>query len=128
MSDKAGEKGGEHPVAGYGNQRIVFENNTFEDNNGVNLLVTSAQDVKIIGNKFIRPNETAMEARGASWGEDSSATVNIFASKDVTLQGNTVIDPGQANKSLHLRQQGCAGDRSGYRHQAGEVKLQQEIR
>jgi len=100
MSDKADQKGGDHPVAGYGNQHILFENNTFEDNNGVNLLVTSAQDVKIIGNKFIRPNETAMEARGASWGEVPSATINIFASKDVTLHGNTVIAPGSANKSL----------------------------
>jgi hypothetical protein len=47
------EKGQYVPLPG-GHRNITIENNTFEDNVGINVLVTSAEGVEIKGNHFVR--------------------------------------------------------------------------
>ena len=94
------QKKNAHPITGYGHQNVTFEGNHFEDINGTNLLVSSAKDVMIRNNTFLRPEMEAVESNNEKWGEDSGAVIFIAAATNVTLQGNTVKSPGKANNAL----------------------------
>ena len=83
----------------FGHQHIVFQNNAFEDNDGVNLLIDGAQDVRIAGNTFLRPQQE-QSRRGADAGVDPSALIYLKDCRDVRLKANVVSDPGIAEKSL----------------------------
>jgi hypothetical protein len=101
ISDEGGGgKSSSHPLAGYGHSNIVFEGNHFENNNGVNLVITSAKNVTIKDNVFQDDQNMKYPAAGESWGEDAGALINIAESTGVTLSGNTVIHPGTFNHSL----------------------------
>lgn len=93
MSDQAG-KAEQHPLGGYGHRHIIFKDNRFENDNGVNLLITSAQDVTVEGNVFSHSQTERYAAAGQSWGEDASALINIAQATRVTLRKNKVIDQG----------------------------------
>jgi hypothetical protein len=87
-------------VPGYGHQHIVFENNRIEGVNGVNLLITSAEDVTIGNNRFIDADQTPRASAGAAWGEDPGALIYIAESRAVRIKGNTVSSLGPANRRL----------------------------
>jgi len=96
-------------VAGYANKRyiplpgghrdITITGNTFEDNQDVNVLITSAQNVTIEGNRFVRPLTT-----NGSWllGLNASPGALIWLTQDsgVTLRNNIVIGPGPLLKTM----------------------------
>ena len=81
-----------------GHRDIVIEDNVFENNSGVNLLITTAQGVRATGNTFLRPMQQA-STRGAATGLDPASLIWITESRNVTLSGNTLTDPG-----THLRE------------------------
>ena len=83
----------------FGHQNILFQNNAFEDNDGVNLLVDGAQDVRIVGNTFLRPMQ-AQSRRGADAGVDPSALIYLKNCRDVTLENNAVRRPGDGEMTL----------------------------
>ena len=88
------------PVPGYGHQHIVLEGNQIENINGVNLLITSAQDVTVRNNRFINAQRVTRPAGGAKWGEDPGALIYITEAKDVRIEGNSVSGLGPANRRL----------------------------
>ncbi len=90
----------DRPVSGYGHQHIVVEGNQIENCNGVNLLITSAQDVTVRNNRFTNPQSVATAVPGASWGEDAGALVYVTESANVRLQGNTASGLGPAHRRL----------------------------
>ena len=82
-----------------GHQHIVFENNTFEDNDGVNLVIDGAQDVLVKDNRFVRPQQQA-NRRGADRKIDPESLIWLSNCRDVRFEGNTVVEPGPYEKSL----------------------------
>ena len=88
------------PVPGCGHQHIILEDNRIENINGVNLLVTSAEDVTIRNNRLINAQRGASPSAGAKWGEDSGALLYITEANGVHIQGNTVLGVGPANQRL----------------------------
>ena len=94
-----GGEGDQTTGVAFGHQNIVFQNNSFEDNDGVNLLIDGAQDVGIVGNTFLRPQQNDSR-RGADTGVDPSALIYLKNCRDVTLENNTVAEPGGAEASL----------------------------
>lgn len=84
------------PVPGH--QHIVIAGNTVEDVDGNNLLITSARDVEITGNHFVRPQHGAT-TRGATH-SDPQALVWLDACDDVRLSGNIVTDRGAFGAEL----------------------------
>jgi hypothetical protein len=88
----------DHPVPGYGHQHILLEGNRIESVNGVNLLITSAEDVTVRNNSFVNAQHVVSQPAGAQWGEDSGALVYLTEARDIRLMGNTVSGLGQANR------------------------------
>lgn len=82
-----------------GHRNIVIENNRFEDIDGLNILVCSAQDITIRGNQFINPmrNEKTF---GVEKGVDPTSLIWINESSDVKLADNVVTNPGPFLKRL----------------------------
>ncbi len=81
-----------------GHRNITIENNRFEDIDGLNILVCSAQDITIRGNQFINPmrNEKTF---GVEKGVDPTSLIWINESSDVKLADNVVTNPGPFSKS-----------------------------
>lgn len=88
------------PVAGCGHQNIVIEANRFEDIDGVNLLISSACDVTVRGNRFVRPQRAKVAAGGASWGEDAGSLIFVTEAKDIRFEDNTASEIGRFNHEL----------------------------
>ena len=82
-----------------GHRNITVENNRFEDNDGVNILVCSAQGVTIRNNQFINPMRN-QDDFGTDKGVDPSALIWINESSNVDLTGNVVSNPGPWLKDL----------------------------
>lgn len=82
-----------------GHRRVRIENNVFEDNNGINLLISSSTDVRISGNRFIRPMHGPEQNTG---GVDLNygALIWLAHSKDILLENNVVESPGPFLKQL----------------------------
>lgn len=78
-----------------GHRQIVVRDNVFEDNDGANVLVTSARDVTLAGNRFVRPMRRA-SSRGADRSIVDGALIQIRASDGVRLEANTLVEPGAA--------------------------------
>ena len=73
---------------------VVIEDNTFEDCSGPNLVISSAQGVKIRGNRFIRPHHEKPDDTGASYGITNNAVIWTTRCEDVEMGSNPIIDPG----------------------------------
>ena len=80
------------PLPG-GHRNIVVEDNTFENIDGVNLLISSAEGVVVRNNRFIHPMWKPTD-RGQAVGVDMQALIWLTECSGVTLSGNVVIDPG----------------------------------
>ena len=72
-----------------GHRNIVIENNTFEDNNGMNILIHSASDVQIKGNRFIRAQQQSSDRGKDSF--DPTSLIYITLSNNVRLEKNTIV-------------------------------------
>lgn len=93
-----------HEYRGYvpqpgGHENLRVEDNTFEANDGVNLLVTSARHVVIAGNRFVRPMQTP-STRGRDARLDPTTLIQLRECDDVTLRHNTVLAPGSQLRGL----------------------------
>ena len=86
-------------VAPGGHRNIVLENNRFEDNDGVNVLVCSAEHVTLRGNQFLRPMAQPDEF-GRDKGIDPGTLVWLNQSSVVRLENNVVAKPGPYLKKL----------------------------
>lgn len=91
----------EPKVAGLkpGHRNITIENNTFEDNDGVNMLLAFAEDVTVKNNKFIRSQEN-LSLRGKPSGVDPTALIWIFNCNNVNFTNNKVTQLGPFCKTL----------------------------
>ena len=76
-----------------GHRNITLENNRFEDNDGVNILVCSADQVTIRRNQFLRPMGQP-DAFGRDKGIDPGALVWLDQCSAVHLEDNVVSSPG----------------------------------
>jgi hypothetical protein len=80
------------PLPG-GHQNITIEDNTFQNDDGTNILITSAQNVTIKDNHFVAPmqNETI---RGTANHIDPGALITLKECSGVAITGNTLTNPG----------------------------------
>lgn len=76
-----------------GHRNIVIENNRFEDNDGINILVCSAQGVTIRNNEFINPMRNPKDF-GTDKGADPSALIWVNESSQVDISDNVVFNAG----------------------------------
>ena len=88
------------PVAGAGNEHIVLADNRFEDIDGVNLLITSARDVLIKDNLFLRAKHAEASVAGGAWGESPGSLIFVTEAAEVRFEGNLVKDLGPYGKEL----------------------------
>lgn len=79
-----------------GHRNITIEGNTFENNDGLNLLVSSADTVAIRKNRFIGPAQKFLDA---PFGAPSNALGWITNSRHAMVEENTVVNPGAFLKS-----------------------------
>jgi hypothetical protein len=77
---------------------ITIEDNRFQEINGPCIVVTSASQVAIRRNAFIRPFSTPPNTIGRDLGIDSAALVWVAETSNLLLQDNTVSDPGPYGK------------------------------
>ena len=78
------------PLPG-GFRDILIEENTFENNDGVNIVITSAQRIHFRNNRFVG----AMQHDQPTWGVSPPESLYwITQSKDITIKGNQIINPG----------------------------------
>jgi len=82
------------PAGIYG--RVVIENNTIQGGNGAGIVVTSAREVLIRGNRLVNllhipPNET-----GQKFHIDNHAAIWLAQCDRVELAGNKLLNPGPA--------------------------------
>jgi hypothetical protein len=84
----------DRPISGCGHENIVVEGNRFEDNNGVNLLITSACGVEVHRNQFVRPGYGSVQSAGESWGEDPSVVVFVSQANDIRFSENEFVSKG----------------------------------
>jgi len=82
-----------------GHRDIQVENNCFEDNDGINLLINAAIGVTVKGNRFLRPMR-APAYHGREAGNNHSALIWVYQARDVRFQDNRVIAPGECMKKV----------------------------
>lgn len=92
-------RAGAYVPAPGGHRDILISGNTFEGNDGPNLLITSAQGVRVEGNRFLRPMRTASEF-GSDKGVDPGALVWLGEGVDATFAGNRIEDAGEGLRRL----------------------------
>jgi hypothetical protein len=76
-----------------GHKDIQIENNTFENNDGVNVLVSSAKNILFANNQFVHPM-WGLSQRGTDCGVDSESLYWITEADGVLIKANKIIDPG----------------------------------
>lgn len=81
------------PGTAPGHRNIVIENNRFEENDGINVLLQAVDGVKVAGNRFERPGQSASR-RGSGLKMDSTALIWVADCRNVLLEGNTVEGAG----------------------------------
>lgn len=86
-------RAGQYVGAPGGHQDLTITGNTIEDCDGPNMLVTSAQRVRIEGNRFVRPMRQPSEF-GKDKGIDTRALIWCSGTQEVVIDGNRLIDPG----------------------------------
>ena len=67
---------------------IVIERNVFDGIRGVNLVVSSARNVRIVSNDFRNAGLSAPSNTGAAYGIDQRAVIWVSDCEAVTLEGN----------------------------------------
>ena len=78
-----------------GHRKLTIEGNTIENSPGPQIVLTSAADVTIAGNTFIRAGHgTAVS--GSRYGIDPAALIWLSDVRDVELRDNEVVEPGAA--------------------------------
>ena len=82
-----------------GHDHIVATGNTFEGNGGANIVISSASDIAIKDNLFLRPMPAPSD-RGVKTGVDPTSLVWITQSIRVALSGNRVREPGPNLRKL----------------------------
>ena len=82
-----------------GHRNITVENNRFEDNDGINILVCSAEGVTIRNNQFINPMHHAKDF-GIDKGADPSALIWVNESSKVNIAANMVMNGGAYLKKM----------------------------
>jgi hypothetical protein len=87
-------RAGAYVPAPGGHRDILIAGNTFEDNHGPNLMITSADGVRVEGNRFVRPLGAAT-GLGADRGVDPHALVWLGCT-GVSFAGNRIEQPGAA--------------------------------
>ena len=75
-------------------RNIVIENNTFSDVSGVNIAVTSANNVIIKDNKFYKTGMTTPNNTGADYGIDQNAVIYVNNVSDIIFDNNPVYSRG----------------------------------
>jgi hypothetical protein len=88
------------PIPACGHRSIIIENNRFENINGVNLLITSACNVIVRNNQFKHPQQKAVQAGGAEWGEDPEALVFVTETQGLKFKDNQTLSPGPFFRTL----------------------------
>ena len=83
----------DHVGTGWGNRDVTIEHNAFEDCDGCNLLVNDAAGVAVVGNAFVRPQQSPTD-RGTGVHVDPRSLIVVAHSDGVRFSGNTVTDPG----------------------------------
>ncbi len=73
---------------------ILIEGNTLEDINGVNLVISSASNVKIKENKFYRTGLSFPNGTGAQYSIGQNTVAFLKNLTNITLDSNEVIDQG----------------------------------
>lgn len=82
---------------------VLIENNTFEECSGPNLVISSARDVTVRGNRFIRPLQDTPPETGASYQIAKDSIIWINESEDVRLEKNEITDPGShVREAIHI--------------------------
>lgn len=76
-----------------GHRRITIENNVVEGGAGPALLVTSADTVTIRGNRFVGTHQLP-GGHGSSHGVPADSAMHLARVSGVTLDNNTMIQPG----------------------------------
>ncbi|XHR29490.1 MAG: right-handed parallel beta-helix repeat-containing protein [Chthoniobacteraceae bacterium] len=82
-----------------GHRDIHIENNVFENNQGTNIVVTSASEVQIKNNRFLSPMTQPREF-GTEKGVNPHALIWVSKAQNVQLEGNEVVAPGPYLKTL----------------------------
>jgi hypothetical protein len=82
-------------------RNITIENNTFEDIDGINLLVKNASGVTIRGNTFNRPmTKKSMSERGKNANFDLESLVYIDDSDKVNASANRFLNAGTLMRKM----------------------------
>lgn len=90
----------EKVAPGRGHQHILVENNTFENMNEVNIIVTSAKDVTIRNNRFVRPYQKPKPGDSREFDAPPGTLIWLAQCDGVRLAGNTVSNAGPYLKTL----------------------------
>lgn len=80
------------PVGSF--DHIVIENNTFSDVSGVNVVITSAKNVSLKGNRFYNTGKPTPNDTGADYGIDQNAVVYLKNIETMKVDSNAVIKRG----------------------------------
>ena len=79
------------PLPG-GYRDVLVEENTFENNDGVNIIISSAQRIHFRNNRFVGAMQ---HDQPTDWGTSPSESLYwITQSKDITIEGNQIVNPG----------------------------------
>lgn len=77
---------------------VFIENNTFEECEGPNLVMSSTADAKVVGNRFIRPMGSKSPETGASYGIPSDTVMWFAESHGLDIGTNLVTERGSFAK------------------------------
>jgi len=92
-----------------GHRNVLIENNRFENNDGPNIVISTATNVTIKNNIFITPMENQSLNTNAG-GLDCNALIWVTQSKDVKMEGNIVEKPGPFMKKTISIGQNVSGN------------------
>lgn len=105
--------------------RLSIENNTFSDVNGPGIVLSSARDVSIASNRFVRTHTVEPPVTGGRYGVKGDALIHIERTSDIRLRGNVVSSPGPFLRRLvdtGPECAGCVGMEDGVRRTDGATK------
>ena len=74
---------------------LLIEGNIFENCNGPNLVISSARNVIVRDNKYIKPQQTKPNNTGASYGIAANSVVWISDSEKVQMTGDQATETGR---------------------------------
>ncbi len=91
-----------------GHSKIRVEGNRFENNDGVNVIITTATGVTLKDNVFVNPMQ-APSWHGSEFGVDHSALVWATQAKELELEGNRAVNPGPCMKATMTATDSASG-------------------